>query len=466
MADQMRFERRMSDADALMWGIEKDPLLRSTITAIAVLDQAPDRARLEEKIERGLRLIPRLRQKAVSAPLSAAPPRWVVDPNFDLRYHLRYVKAAGDGSLRSLLDLAQPLAMQSFDRARPLWEFTVVEGLAEGRAALIQKVHHSVTDGVGGIKLAMMLLDLERDPAPSDEVLPDPEEPEHIGWLALWRDALAHERRRNVGIALRTAGNLGRVASSLLADPSGTTRRAATTAGSVAKMLTPVFEPMSPIMRGRSLSVHFDTMAVPIGELKAAAKAVDGSLNDAFVAAVSGGLRHYHEHHGQPVEQLRMTMPINIRTGPDEALAGNQFTPARFPVPVGIADPKERIVAVRQLVRSERAEPALALTSALAGVLNRLPTSVTTQLFGSMLKGIDFVTSNVPGAPIPVYLAGARLEANFAFGPLSGSAANITLLSYLDEVHVGVNTDMGAIPDPDVFQECLAEGFDEVRKLG
>src|SRR5207253_8890391 len=137
----MRFEDRMSDADALMWGIEKDPLLRSTITAIAVLDSSPDRDRFTDKIERASRLIPRLRQRVVASPLVAAPPRWVVDPDFDLRYHLRWVRAPEPASLRTLLDLAEPLAMQGFDRARPLWEFTVVEGLADGKAALIQKSH-------------------------------------------------------------------------------------------------------------------------------------------------------------------------------------------------------------------------------------------------------------------------------------------------------------------------------------
>ena len=161
---ERKFEGRMSDTDALMWAVEKDPLLRSTITAIALLDQAPDHDRVLAKIDRGVRLIPRLRQRVVAPPFGVAPPEWIYDHNFDLNYHLRFVRAPGDGTLRDLLDLAAPMAMQGFDRARPLWEFTVVEGLADGKAAMIQKVHHAVTDGVGGIELALMLLDAERDP--------------------------------------------------------------------------------------------------------------------------------------------------------------------------------------------------------------------------------------------------------------------------------------------------------------
>ncbi len=97
-----------------------------------MLDRSPDRERLTDSLERATRLVLRLRQRVVSNPLSIAPPRWEVDPNFDLDYHLRWTRAGGDGSLRDLLDMAQPIAMQGFDRARPLWEFTVVDDLADG----------------------------------------------------------------------------------------------------------------------------------------------------------------------------------------------------------------------------------------------------------------------------------------------------------------------------------------------
>jgi diacylglycerol O-acyltransferase / wax synthase len=456
----MRFEQRMSDMDALMWGIEADPLLRSTIIAISLLDRAPDPERLEAKVAHGTLEIARLRQRAATPPWSVAPPRWVVDPNFDLRYHMRWMKASGDGSLRSLLDLAAPIAMQSFDRARPLWEFTVVEGLADGRAALIQKVHHSVTDGVGGMKMAMMLLDLERDAPIEPETLAAPE-PESFTPMELLRDGLAHERRRQVGIAQRSVGEVGKA----LAQPAATLRGAIDGAASLARMMRPAFAPLSPIMTGRSLSVRFDVLRAPLDELKAAARKADGRLNDAFVAAVAGGLARYHERHGTPVDELRMSMPINIRTEESDVMGGNQFVPARFPVPMNIADPLERMRVVRELVQTQRAEPALAFTEAVAGVLNRLPTSITTQLFGGMLKGMDFITTNVPGAPIPVFLAGAQVEANIALGPLSGAAINVALLSHLDQVHIGVNSDPAAVPDADVLVECLEEGFAEVRNV-
>ena len=134
-------------------------------------------------------------------------------------------------------------------------------------------------------------------------------------------------------------------------------------------------------------------------------------------------------------------------------------------MPVTIDDPAQRIVAIRELVLTQRAEPALTFADGIAGVLNRLPTSVTTSLFGGMLRGVDCTVSNVPGLPFEVFLGGARLESQFPFGPLAGAAVNITLLSYLDDVNIGVNTDPAAVPDPEVFVDCLQQSLMEVIKI-
>src|SRR5439155_6475653 len=221
--------------------------------------------------------------------------------------------------------------------------------------------------------------------------------------LERMRDALDHERRRQLGIARRAAASLTSAAASAAADAAGTMRGLGDTLASVGRMLAPATSPLSPIMTGRSLSMHFDTITVPVAELKAASKKADGRLNDAFVAGILGGLRRYHQQHGAEVDALRMTMPINIRNDDTSDLAGNQFAPARFAVPLTIADPIERMRATRDLVAQQRAEPALSLAEPLAGILYRLPTTVTTGVFGSLLRGIDFVTSNVPGVPVPVY---------------------------------------------------------------
>jgi hypothetical protein len=154
-----------------------------------------------------------------------------------------------------------------------------------------------------------------------------------------------------------------------------------------------------------------------------------------------------------------------LRTSEHDA-GGNQFAPARFPVPAAIDDPAQRMTAIGTLVRGWRAEPALRMTSTLAGVLNRLPTATSTALFGGMLKCVDFVTSNVPGAPVPVFVAGAQVEGFYAFAPPSGSAVNVTLMSHCDQCCIGIVSDAAAVADPDILMECLREGFAEIVSVG
>jgi WS/DGAT/MGAT family acyltransferase len=291
--------------------------------------------------------------------------------------------------------------------------------------------------------------------------MPEAPMPDAPSWPARITESAGHERRRQLGIAQRALGHAAR----LVARPGEVGPQAIANVQSMARMLAPAFEPMSTLTTGRSLSVRFDALTLPVPELKAAAAKADAKLNDAFLAGVAGGLRRYHQHHSVDVDALRMSMPINIRTVDTEGLAGNQFVPTRFPIPLAIDDPVERMQAMRALVIEQRNEPSLGFVEGMAGVLNRLPRVLVGELFGKMLKGIDFVTSNVPGVPIPVYFAGAKLEAQFPFGPLAGSATNITLLSYVDEAQIGVNTDPAAIPDPEVLVTCLTEAFDEIRKL-
>jgi WS/DGAT/MGAT family acyltransferase len=453
----------MSDEDALMWNIEKDPVLRSTIVAVALLDRSPDFERLRTRFDRASLLIPRVRQRVLSPPLRIGPPRWANDAQFDLDYHLRRFHLPAPATVRTLLDVVAPIATSSFDRARPLWEFTLLDGLEGGRAAMVLKVHHAITDGVGGMELLLHLVDFERDAADPDD-RPAAPPSDDLSALALVRDSLDHTRRRVLGVARRVPTTAVRAAAGAITAPGAAALAAADTARSIARTLAPASRPLSPVMTTRGLGRRLDAFDVPLDTMKRAAKAADGSVNDAFVAAVLGGLRRYHDRHGAPVDALRMTIPINLRTASD-APGGNRFAPARFGVPAAIDDPRERMHAVGSLVRAWRAEPALSMTGPLALALNRLPTAMTTALFGSLLKCSDFVTTNVPGAPIPVFAGGAAIERFYAFAPPTGASVNVALISHCDTCCIGVVTDTAAVPDPPTLIDCLEAGFDEIAAI-
>jgi diacylglycerol O-acyltransferase / wax synthase len=460
---KVRFEDRMSDADALMWAIEKDPMLRSTITTAVLLEGEVDHERLRRVFERATRVIPRLRQRVRSNPLSIAPPRWECDPHFDLRYHLRSARAIGTGGMRDLLAMCAPIAMQGFDRARPLWEATLVEGLAGGRSAIVLKVHHAITDGVGGVELMLELFDLAVD-APERPMPPEP--PVNVlNQTERFIDAFQHEQRRQLGLARRaTVAGIESVRN-VVADPSGSVIASTELASSVSRILRPVSSPLSPLMRRRSLSNHLDVLSMPLDLAKKVGNRIGGSLNDTFVTGVARGMHLYHRHHGWEPGELRMGMPISVRDATQPSTAGNSFVPARIQIPIHHDDPLEMMESIREKVVAARDEPANQLVEPMSNVLNRLPTTVLTQLFGTMMKGLDFQTSNVPGAPIPLFLLGTPVEAIFPFGPLAGAAVNVTLLSYQNELNLGVNVDPAAVPDVDVFMEFLRMAYDDLLDL-
>ncbi|NND75400.1 MAG: DUF1298 domain-containing protein [Ilumatobacter sp.] len=459
----------MSESDALMWHMERDPLLRSTITSVWVLDRSPDPDRLQAAVAGAIADIPRLRQRVVADRAAIAPPKWELDPLFDPTYHLRSGRLGGAGTLRDLLDHAAPLAGQAFDKDRPLWELHVLDGMADGRAGVIMKLHHAISDGVGLVKMTGSLLERSREP-PDDtpRQMPPAGDPPHRAGDGATRlgDALRHQAETGLRRSAGLMSAAGRGAFRLARDPLGTSQAAVGTVGSIARSLRPVNEPMSPIMVGRSMSVRFDALQIEIARLKRAGSRAEGTVNDAYVAAVLGGLARYHRHHGADVGELRMTMPINIRSAGDRgATAGNAFAPARFAVPLTIDDPVERMATVRELVRRQRAEPAYARVGGISAALYSLGPSVFTRLTGSMLKAIDFVTSNVPGPPFPVYTSGALVERNIPFGPLGGAGLNLTLYGYDGIAEVGINVDVAAVPDGDVLTACLRESFEEVGAL-
>jgi WS/DGAT/MGAT family acyltransferase len=443
-----------------MWWIEEDPLLRATTAAVTLLDRAPRREVLTERLERATRDLPRLRQRVVGLPRAISTPIWRDDPHFRLGDHLRTVRAARDGGFRAVLDHAAALAMQGFDRARPLWEFVVVEDLEDGRAAVIQKLHHAVTDGVGGMLLMQRVYDRGPDEPFAYPPVPVPaREPSalEIGGESLLRTATAPLSwlRRGVGAL-----------PELAADPLGGARAAARGLASLLHVAAPGRAPLSPLMRERSTRYRFDTLSVPLAGLRAAAHGAGCKLNDAFVAALAGGFRRYHERHGARVAELRASIPINLRGPGAGGLAGNRMLPARLRIPLRDRDPRRRMRRVRRLVAAEREQPALAWIEELSGAARFLPRFAVRELVGRAARHVDFVAACVPGLPVELWMAGARVESLHTFGPTAGSAANVTLFSYLDRAGVALNTDRAAVPDPEVLLECLGEGFDEVLKTG
>ncbi|WP_328401593.1 wax ester/triacylglycerol synthase domain-containing protein [Nocardia sp. NBC_00403] len=446
----------MSQSDLFSWNMERDPILRSTIVSVLILDTDPDWDRLVETIERGTRLVPRLRHRLVTAPFGLAPPRWALDPDFDLSWHLRRAALPEPATMSAVLEFARTEAMTAFDPARALWRSTLLSGLSGGGSALVMTVHHSLTDGIGGIQIATALLDFDR--AGTDRGHPPQPPYDHDGALrdiVAWNWSIGSDLLRGgIRAAPQTAWRA-------VTHPARAVRDSAALATSLVRLAMPVTATLSPVMIERSLGRRLAVLDAPVEQMRRAARAAGCTMNDAFLTAVVIGLRRYHDRHGAKVDHLRLTMPISLRTA-DDPLGGNRITLARFALPVGIAETPELMRAVDAAVGGWRREPAIPLSGAVAAAFNRLPVGVVTE----MLKHVDFVASNVPGSPVPLYIAGARIDRMYAFGPTIGTAVNVTLTSHAGTCYVAINADTAAIPDLETLTECLAAGFATVLRLG
>ncbi len=447
--------QRMKGFDFATWRTSSnDPVMRSTIIGLLLFDRAPDWDVLTERFDRASRVTPALREKLIDAG-GLTTPRLVFDSHFDLQFHLRRFRMPQGSTWEDVLEDARRQSMTDFDRERPLWRVTLLEGLPGGKAAAIVKMHHAVVDGQGVVMLSTSLFDFTEQ---SQDLGPMPAEPtgEDLDRLGLAQAVV----RDNFGWAARTAQDtvrgFGPATLAALRSPSDTIARIAKTAASLARFTAIPLTPLSPIMRNRSINYHFNTIEFPFDYIKTRAKSSGHSANDAFMAGVAEGLALYHERNGAPVETLRVNMPISTRKAGDSM--ENAVTIARFEMPVNTDDSSKLMTDIAALVKTARNEPAVEFTNEL-GELSRL---IPSEIVAAAAQASDVTASNVPGVPVPVWLAGARVERMYPLVATIGAATNITMLTYNGLASIGISSDDAAIPLPKQLLMALEDGFSAV----
>jgi diacylglycerol O-acyltransferase len=456
-------QRQMAGIDSAFLSLET-PRAPLHVAATVVLEPSPDDGRPADY--RGIRghLGPRLaglpvfRRRIQEVPLGLDHPFWVEEAELDLDAHLHRVAVPAPGSRRELADLVGHLASQPLDRDRPLWELWVVEGLEEGRTALLAKLHHALIDGVAGAAILAQLLDAH--PEASRDV-----------------PAAPPTRRRPPP---RTRTLLSSAAGALASLPLRVGRQVWKTAGTVAGLArakvtegASTFLPLTapPSCLNGALSPHRSVALgqVRLRELQEVKRVFGVKLNDVVLAACAGALRRCLQAWGEPVcEPLVAAVPVAVAR---DGGAGNAVSAMRVELPVHLADPVKRLLQTRRSAGQAKCVQRAAGGEIVAGWADlAMPWLVSglTDLYSSLGLAdhhrplANLVVSNVPGPPQPMYCAGHEVRDCYPLGPVyEGWGLNVTVLSYAGRVHMGLMACPRAVPDParicEAFDEAVAE---------
>jgi WS/DGAT/MGAT family acyltransferase len=450
-------DRELGELDALMWRTERHPANSWTGIVLEVLDRAPEWARLREAHEWFVSIVPRFRERVVDPALPVGTAVWAPEPGFDLDYHLRRVRLPEPGSTRQLLDYAQGLAMTPLDRTRSPWIGTLVEGLEGDRAAYLLQAHHVLMDGMAVTQLLSRVLSPTRETTP-DKPMGQADELDSVDPMDVAGHELVRQAQATPRLVRRGLGSL----ASAAANPARATRYAR----SLRRVLSPPPPNPSRVLQGASRRVwRFGMLECGLVELKAAGKAAGGTVNDTFVCALLGGLRHYCRHFGEDLGDIPISMPVSMRKV-EEAMGGNKFAGAFFAVPTSIADPAERIREMHRRVEAVRSEPALDFLGNLTPFLNRTPSALAAALLGGINSRAVLTTSSWPGLGEELFVAGSKFERMFVFAPLPGTSLTGAMCTHAGTCCIGINVDGEVFTDTDLLWECMRTSLDEILALG
>jgi len=455
---------RLSPLDALFVDAEdQDPHVSMAIASIAVFEgPAPSHEEFLAAVAGRLPLVPRYRHKLRAVPFRLGRPVWVDDPHFDLGYHVRRTALPAPGGDEQLRELMGQVMSQRLDRDHPLWEYWVAEGLANGRWALISKVHHCVVDGVSGTDLYRVIFDLTPEPSP-----PAPDHRTVHGEPAPTR--LAAEAAVDAAlIPLRGAAALGGV----VADPGRSARQVTGTVRAAMK-LAPALWPAGgsslsgPIGRQR----RYTWARASLGQVKAIKRELGGTVNDVVLAAISSGFRDLLLERGEQPgpHTLPSLVPVSLRAPGEENIYDNRVSAVVANLPVHVADPVQRLAAVRAELTALKDSNEMILGAELAELGSYYPYPLvwpgTRATFALPQREIVTVTTNVPGPRQPLYGLGRRLEEIIPYVPIASTLrTGISIFTYCDTVTFGVTGDFASTPDLGVLARGIEHGVSELVK--
>ncbi|URW74573.1 wax ester/triacylglycerol synthase family O-acyltransferase [Sphingomonas donggukensis] len=409
------------------------------------------------------------RQRLVRVPLDLDHPYWIEDPDFDIEFHIRHIALPAPGDWRQLCIQVARLHARPLDLNKPLWEFTIVEGLdniaglPKGCFALVAKVHHAAIDGMSGVELSAAVHDLSPDKPnriPDDDWSPDS--------LPGIGDMLIRTYFNNLRAPFKHAEVLANTIPGLARLTKGVGKGDVSLAG---------VKPAPKTRFNGKVGAHrvFDAVPMKLADIAEIRKAVPGAtVNDVILAVVGGGLRGYLEARGElPDASLTAMAPISVRGEGEKAALGNLVSAMVVALGTHIADPLERLRYVHGEASNSKAmtnavgaktlsDYSQLIPSGLAGLSARLYTRAGAA--NAHAPVFNCVVTNVPGSRVPLYFAGAQMVAMYGTGPIFDSMGLInTVYSYVDTIAISFTSDRDMMPDPQDYADALKSAFEALK---
>jgi diacylglycerol O-acyltransferase len=455
---------RLNPLDAVFVDAEdEDRHTSMAIASIAVFEgPAPSYEEFFQAVDGRLALVPIYRRKLRTVPFRLGRPVWVDDPNFDLRYHLRETALPPPGGDEQLSTLMARVMGQRLDRDYPLWEYWLVGGLSEGRWAVISKVHHCMVDGVSATDLYRVIFDLS--PEPAAPVADDRNASAEPSALSLAVDAA----RDMVLLPVREASALG----SAVADPGNAIRQVSDTVRAIVRLAPSLWPASGSSLSGRiGQQRRYLWARASLDEIKMIKRKLGGTVNDVVLAAISGGFRALllaRDEEPEP-HKVPSLVPVSVRAPGEESIYENRVSALVAYLPVHIADPVERLAAVRAELSTLKASKEERVGEALVSLGRYAPFPVVSRgirlVFSLPQREIVTVTTNVPGPQVPLYGMGRKLLEIIPYVPIATTVRiGVSIFTYCGNVTFGITGDFAANPDLDVLARGIEDGVAELRK--
>lgn len=456
----------LANSDAV-WISMEEPTNLMIVSGLLLFDEVVDHVRLKQVIHNRLLSFKRFRQRVMQPPVPLSPLFWEDDPHFNIDTHITRMALPSPGDEGELEQMISRLISTPLDQTKPLWQVNIIENYGEGSALLV-KMHHALADGLALVMILLSLADFAPD-APPRPPKPDGEKKNNGGGVL---SSLIKQASSTVTAVSKMTSNLMSEGMETVKNPSRAidlAQKGTESARLASQLLRQPADPKTSFKGklGVRKKVAWSN-AIPLNDVKAIKNGLNSGVNEVIIAAVAGALRTYHFNHGQPVQNIpiRAAMPVNLRSSDEMGKLGNKYGVLFVPLPIQLDTAVARLAEVTSSMAQMKEADETVITFGLQKGMEYTHHDLQSELMKLFGARATAVFSNIPGPPMPLYIAGSKIKQLIFWMPQTGKTGlGISVVTYAGQLFLGVATDEGLVPFPDEIVTAFVEEIDSLKSI-